>query len=99
MTVLVPSHENFMSIKSFVTENSVHTSLYWIPYLLSFKALIMHAASAGETCDAELGLSVGLWAPKLPEELGLGVAGREDPGELLADGAYHGLLLPSCGRC
>lgn len=61
----------------------------------------MPAASAGETCDTELCLSVGLWTPKLPEELGLGVPGREDPGEweLPTDGGYHDSLLPSCGRC
>lgn len=48
----------------------------------------MPAASAGETCDKECGRSVAL-GPKLPEEVTLGVAGREEPGELATDGGYH----------
>nr|GMC68537.1 hypothetical protein CR513_60246 [Ipomoea batatas] len=50
---------------------------------------IIPAASAGDTCDAEFCLSEGLDTLKLPEELGLGVVGREELGELTTDDGYH----------
>nr|GLL20194.1 hypothetical protein Itr_chr02CG17450 [Ipomoea trifida] len=52
-------------------------------------ASIIPAASAGDTCDAEFCLSEGLDTLKLPEELGLGVVGREELGELTTDDGYH----------
>lgn len=55
---------------------------------MSFKEAMMPAASAGETCDKECGRSAAL-APKLPDELAVGVAGWEEPGELPTDGGYH----------
>lgn len=64
-------------------------------YLLAFKAAMMPEASAGETWDTELGLFVGLCTLKLPDELELGVAGREELGELTTDGEYIEPLLAS----
>ena len=50
-------------------------------YLLSFKAEIMPAASAGETCDGDCGL----------EEVLPGVPGREE----LTEGGYHDCVITS----
>lgn len=58
----------------------------------------MPAASDGETCDVECGRSAGLWVLKLPEELTLGVAGREEPVELTTEGGYHESVEISSGR-
>lgn len=49
----------------------------------------MPAASAGDTCDGDCGLSVGLCELKLPEEVLPGVPGREELGELTTDGGYQ----------
>lgn len=62
-------------------------------YLLSFKAEIMPAASAGETCDGDCGLSESLCELEWLEEVLPGVAGREE----LTDGGYHDCVVTSCG--
>lgn len=56
----------------------------------------MPAASAGETRDGDWGLSAGLCRLKLLEEVLLGVAGREDVGELITDGGYHEFVGIPC---
>lgn len=53
----------------------------------------MPEASEGETCDVVCEERL-----KLPEELLPGVEGREDVGELIADGGYHDCEELSWGR-
>ena len=67
-------------------------------YLLSFRTAIIPAASAGETCDGDCGLSEVLCELKLLEEALLGVPGRDEFGELTTDGGYQDCEEPSCGR-
>lgn len=55
--------------------------------LLSFKAAITPAASAG-----------GIWEEGLGEEE-VGVAGLEELDELITDGGYHDCEEPSCDCC
>lgn len=77
--------------------NSTTKLKHQISHLLSFKRAIMPAASAGETCDRGCDCSVGLCKFKLPKELILGVAGREESGET-TDGGYQDCEVTSCGR-
>ena len=49
----------------------------------------MPAASAGEACNKDCGRSPGLCMKLLELLLLLGVAGREELGELTTDGGYH----------
>lgn len=77
--------------------NSTMKLKHQISHLLSFKRAIMPAASAGETCDRGCDCSVGLCKFKLPKELILGVAGREESGET-TDGGYQDCEVTSCGR-
>ena len=58
----------------------------------------MPAASDGETCAEDCDRSAGLWILKLPEELTLGVPGREELGELTTDGGPHEPVEISWGR-
>ena len=67
-------------------------------YLLSFRTAVIPAASAGETCDGDCGLSEVLCELKLLEEALLGVPGRDEFGELTTDGGYQDCEEPSCGR-
>lgn len=65
---------------------------FWF-YLLSFNAEIMPAASAGETCDGDCGLSESLCELEWLEEVLPGVPGREE----LTDGGYHDCVETSGG--
>ena len=67
-------------------------------YLLFFRTAVIPAASAGETCDGDCGLSEVLCELKLLEEALLGVPGRDEFGELITDGGYQDCEEPSCGR-
>lgn len=66
-------------------------------YLLSFKTEMMPAASVGETCDGDCGLSENLCELEWLEEVLPGVPGREELGVLTTDDGYHDCEVTSCG--